>query len=146
MSGASTFLEYLGIDAYSIVAKPKAKHVIIVSDLDFDSVRVCMIESVSKDFERDPAYLVLGSRRQSSPLALLNYVENWRIFIRSSRSRQFFTRGPEQFGQISFCNWLRSQPLNRIPALGKRRLGLIDRIGQRSPCFIGPCGHRFANY
>src|SRR5271168_1350803 len=140
MPGTSAFLQYLGIDTFSIVANPKAKHVIIVPDFRLDSVCLCMAKSVSQDFDCDPTNLVLSGRRQSSPLALFDQVENWRILIRRARSRQFLTRGSEQIRDITVCNWLRTQPLNRTPAFGERLLGVTDRIVKRLHRFINAAG------
>ena len=126
------------------IPKDEVKPDAAFTDLGLDSVCTCVIKSVSQDFECNPADLVLGGRRQSSPLALLNQVENGGILVCLSGGRQFLTRGSEQFGEITLGNWLRTQTLNGIPALGERFLGFVDRLVQRLLGFSRVSGHQVA--
>src|SRR5260370_3948485 len=58
---------------------------------------------------------------------------------------QLSTRRHEQLREITLRSRLRTQPLDRIPALGESLLGLIDRIVQRSLGFIGSSQHQVAS-
>src|SRR5215469_18162171 len=55
----SAFLQRLRVHTFSIVAYAQAKHVLLVSDLGLDMMRVSVSISVSQEFERDPGDLVL---------------------------------------------------------------------------------------
>src|SRR5579864_115572 len=58
---------------------------------------------------------------------------------------QLSTSRHQQLREITLRNRLRTQPLDRIPALGESLLGLIDRIVQRSLGFIGSSQHQVAS-
>jgi hypothetical protein len=75
--GDSAFLQQLGIDTCAVVTNAETKHLVIVSDLHFNSSGMRVPKSVSQEFERNPADLIIGSWRQGSSLSLLDQIENW---------------------------------------------------------------------
>jgi hypothetical protein len=72
MSGATAFLQDLGIDTFPVVANAEAQHIVVVSDLRLDSMCMSMPKSVPQDFECDPTDIVFNRRIQGLPLALLD--------------------------------------------------------------------------
>src|SRR4029077_7305732 len=58
---------------------------------------------------------------------------------------QLSSRRHEQLRDITLRNWLRTQSLDRIPALGERLLRLIDRIVQETLGFIWSAQHQVAS-
>jgi hypothetical protein len=72
MSGDSAFLQDLGIDTSAVVTNPNPKQLVIVSDLYFNPRGLCVPIRVSQYLARNPANLIIGSRRQGSPLSLFD--------------------------------------------------------------------------
>jgi hypothetical protein len=57
-------LQYVSINAYSVVANLQAKLTAIVYEFDFNAARARVMESVSQRFVADPVNLVLEDGRQ----------------------------------------------------------------------------------
>jgi hypothetical protein len=74
--GPRAFLQYLPVNAFSIVANPQAKITRIVANFSFDVPGVRMTESVSQRLTANPVNLVLKGGRQNPWRSFDSYTEH----------------------------------------------------------------------
>jgi hypothetical protein len=74
--GPRAFLEYVPVNAFSIVANPQAKVTRIVTNFGFDVACMRVTESVSQHLAADPVNLVLKGGRQDPSRSFDSYIEH----------------------------------------------------------------------
>ena len=75
MPGPRAFLQDVPVNAFSVVANPQAKVMLVIANFGFDVARARMTKSVSQNLTADPVNLVLKGGRQDAWRSFDRYIE-----------------------------------------------------------------------
>src|SRR5262249_26546844 len=116
MPGASSFFYHRRIDAYTIIADHQDNCVIIVANLGFDVMRLCMLEGISQQLTANSVDLILDARTQVSPLARDGQLKCRAVCVTVNGCLQFTTSRGKQFSKINRSGVFDTQVLNSVAA------------------------------
>ena len=101
MSSPRAFVEYLWVNADSVIAETDAEFLRVVPNLNFDLFSARMAESVSQNLPANPIDLVLKNRLYVSRRSFDGHAESRAATVRSSSSREFLPGSRQQMSQVA---------------------------------------------